>query len=202
MGRPPARTRQLGGGPRRGCFREVDVGCELGGPRIVRWVASSVGVVAPAAGCRDCRLRVRAEQALRLSAQEPRPAAADPPRRRSEPRPAQHIRDRRVRDADPDPLQLTLNTHVAPTGILARQAADQHAQLGGKQRAAGRPLPRPSAHQLPVPAAKRRSPHDEARPALPRKHAASGGQHRAIAGRVPRPASRPTSRSRADAAER
>jgi enoyl-CoA hydratase/carnithine racemase len=46
--------------------------------------------------------------ALDLGAQELRPGGADPPRRRSEPRAAQHGLRSSVRDVDPEPLQLAL----------------------------------------------------------------------------------------------
>jgi hypothetical protein len=78
--------------------------------------------------------RVSAEQALRLGAQELRPAGADPPRRRAEARGAQHGRDRCGRDADPELQKLTLDAHVATARVLARQSADQAADLGGKRR--------------------------------------------------------------------
>src|SRR6266545_7005082 len=70
----------------------------------------------------------------RTTAQELRPAGADPPRRRPEASAAQHGRDRGRRDADPQPLQLTLDAHVAPLGVLARQPPDQTEYLGGKRR--------------------------------------------------------------------
>jgi hypothetical protein len=54
---------------------------------------------------------------VRLGAQELRPAGADPPRRRSQARAAQHGRDRGRRDDDPEPLQLTLDAHVAHPGF-------------------------------------------------------------------------------------
>src|SRR6266516_4746925 len=65
------------------------------------------------------------EQAVRLGAQELRPAGADPPRRRPEARPAQHGRDRGGRDADPELEQLALDAHGAPARVLPRQPRDQ-----------------------------------------------------------------------------
>jgi hypothetical protein len=73
------------------------------------------------------------EQALRLGAQELRPAGADPPRRRRKTGAPQHRRDRRRRDDDPEPLQRTLDTHIAPAGVLLRQPLDQTADLSGKR---------------------------------------------------------------------
>jgi hypothetical protein len=83
-----------------------------------------------------CRRRARiaaGEQALRLGAQELTPAGADPPRRRRKTRATQHRRDRRRRDDDPESLQLTLDTHIAPAGVLPRQPFDQTADLSGKR---------------------------------------------------------------------
>jgi hypothetical protein len=53
---------------------------------------------------RERRAQAATDQAVRLGAQELRPAGADPPRRRPQARAAQHGRDRRRRDADPQPL--------------------------------------------------------------------------------------------------
>src|SRR6266508_657271 len=96
------------------------------------------------------------EQAVRLGAQELRPAGADPPRRRPEARPAQHGRDRGGRDSDPELDQLALDAHVAPARVLARQPRDQAARLGRKWRTT-RPTAATSASraQRPVPAVKR-----------------------------------------------
>ncbi len=61
-----------------------------------------------------------AEHALRLGAQELRPGRANAPRCRPEARAAQHGRDRRRGDADPELQQLTLDAHVAPPRVLPR----------------------------------------------------------------------------------
>ena len=158
----------------------------LSGGALVGWLASLARVAVPAA-CRDERAQLRAEQALRLGAQELRPAGADPPRGRSEPRAAQHGRDRRVRDTDPKPLQFTLDAHVTPAGVLAGQSSDQTAYLGGKRRATGRALARTPVQQRPVPAAQRLCRDRKARPALAWKQAACCGEHGAVGGRVLRP---------------
>jgi hypothetical protein len=67
------------------------------------------------------------EQAVRLGAEELRPAWADPPRRRAEARSAQHGRDRAGRDGDPEHEQLALDAHIAPARVLPRQPFDQPA---------------------------------------------------------------------------
>jgi hypothetical protein len=108
------------------------------------------------------------EQAVRLGAQELRPAGADPPRRRPEPRSAQHGRDRGGRDRDPELEQLALDAHVAPARVLARQPFDQPAR---RRRKRGTTRPTAAAtsvsrEQRPVPAAKRLRANRKARPAL------------------------------------
>ena len=115
--------------PSNVCRREVVVGFHLAGLSIrgptARLEAVTVGAVSPAA----------AEHAVRLSAQKLRPRRADPPGRRPETRAAQHGRDRRVRDADPEFQQLTLDAHVAPPRVLSRQPNDQAArQRAGDDR--------------------------------------------------------------------
>jgi hypothetical protein len=52
---------------------------------------------------RERRAQDATDQAVRLGAQELRPAGADPPRRRPQARATQHGRDRGRRDADPQP---------------------------------------------------------------------------------------------------
>ena len=64
---------------------DVDVSCELARLPIVRWLAP-LARVARQTNCRYERAQLEAEQALRLGAQELRPAGADPPRRRPEAR--------------------------------------------------------------------------------------------------------------------
>jgi hypothetical protein len=145
---------RLSGEQRRGALSNVAVSCELARLLIVRWLASLAPVAMPP-DCRDWRAQLRAEQALRLGAQELRPSGADPSRRRSETRAAQHGRDRRVRDADPKSLQLSLDPHVTPARVLAGQPSDQTVYLGGKRRATGRALTRTPVQQRPVPAAQR-----------------------------------------------
>src|SRR6266508_701433 len=99
--------------------------------------------------------RTAAEHAVRLGAQELRPAGADPARRRPEPRASQHGRDRGGRDADSELEQLTLDTHVAPARGLSRQPPDQAARRGRKRRTAGPATATSptSLKQCPVPAA-------------------------------------------------
>jgi hypothetical protein len=124
-----------------------------------------------------------------LGAQELRPARADPPRRRTEPRGAQHGRDRGRRDADPEPQQLTLDAHIAPARILSRQPLDQTARLGRKGRTT-RPAGAASAtslQQCPVPAAKRPWTHRKAGPPLLRDQPTHRSEQGAVGGRVPRP---------------
>jgi hypothetical protein len=66
-----------------------------------------------------CERRVQAggEHAVRLGAQELRPAGADPPWRRPETRASEHVRDRGGRDADPELEQLALDTDVTQLGF-------------------------------------------------------------------------------------
>jgi hypothetical protein len=137
------------------------------------------------------RAQIAGDQAVRLGAQELRPAGADPPRRRPQARAAQHGRDRGRRDADPQPLQLTLDAHVAPAGVLARQPRDQTAYLGRKRRTtepavAASPI---SQQQRPVPTAKRLRADRKAGPPRGRKQAAGRSQQglvgRRVRGRLP-----------------
>src|SRR6266508_98153 len=130
------------------------------------------------------------EQAVRLGAQELRPAGADPPRRRPEARPAQHGRDRGGRDSDPELDQLALDAHVAPARVLARQPRDQAARLGRKWRTT-RPTAATSASraQRPVPAVKRLRANRKAGQALVWEQTAGRCEQGAIDGRVPRPLS-------------
>jgi hypothetical protein len=81
--------------------------------------------------------RTAAQHAVRLGAQELRPAGADPARRRPEPRAAHHGRDRGGQDADPELQQFALDTHVAPARVLPRQPPDQATRLGRKRRTTG-----------------------------------------------------------------
>jgi hypothetical protein len=62
-----------------------------------------LGSDADKAACQR-RAQIAADQAVRLGAQELRPAGADPPRRWPQARAAQHARDRGGRDADPQPF--------------------------------------------------------------------------------------------------
>src|SRR6266498_3760175 len=137
--------------PSNVCRREVVVGFHLAGLSIrgptARLEAVTVGAVSPAA----------AEHAVRLSAQKLRPRRADPPGRRPETRAAQHGRDRRVRDADPEFQQLALDAHVAPPRVLPRQPSDQATRLGSERGTTG-PATATSAtsrKQRSVPAAER-----------------------------------------------
>ncbi len=135
------------------------------------------------------RARIAGDQAVRLGAQELRPAGADPPRRRPQARAAQHARDRGRRDADPQPLQLTLDAHVAPAGVLARQPPDQTEYLGGKRGTTepARPPSPISQQQRPVPAAKRLRADRKAGPPRGRKQPAGRSQQRSVGRGVPRP---------------
>jgi hypothetical protein len=87
---------------------------------------------------------------------------------------AQHGRDRRRRDADPQPFQLTLDAHVAPLGVLPRQPFDQIARLGRKRGTTepARPLSPVSLQQRSVPAAQRLRADRKAGPPLGREQAA------------------------------
>jgi hypothetical protein len=62
----------------------------------------------PVAAVAVCERRVQAggEQAVRLGAQDLKPAGADPPWRGPETRASEHVRDRGGRDADPELEQL------------------------------------------------------------------------------------------------
>jgi hypothetical protein len=133
--------------------------------------------------------RTTAAQAVRLGAQELRPAGADPSRRRPEPRGAQHGRDRRRRDADPQLQQLTLDAHIAPARVLSRQPPNQAARLGRRRRTTG---PAPAAasaslKQCPVPAAKRSRADRKAGPPLGREQPTHRSEQGPVDGRVPRP---------------
>jgi hypothetical protein len=133
--------------------------------------------------------RAAAEHAVRLGAQELRPAGADPARRRPEPRASQHGRDRGGGDADPELEQLTLDAHVAPARVLSRQPPDQAARLGRKRRTAG-PAPAASPTSLkqrPVPAAERLRADRKAGPALGREQPADRSEQGPVDGRVRRP---------------
>jgi hypothetical protein len=135
------------------------------------------------------RAQIAGDQAVRLGAQELRPAGADPPRRRPQARAAQDARDRGGRDADPEPFQLTLDAHVAPPWVLARQPPDQTAYLGGK-RATTEPVMAPSPisqQQRPVPAAKRLRADRKAGPARGRKQPAGRSQQGSVGRAVLRP---------------
>jgi hypothetical protein len=133
--------------------------------------------------------QIAGDQAVRLGAQELRPAGADPPRRRPEARAAQHGRDRRRRDADPQPLQLTLDAHVAPLGVLPRQPFDQTARLGRKRGTTepARPLSPVSLQQRSVPAAQRLRADRNAGPPLGREQAAGRSEQGSVRVGVPRP---------------
>jgi hypothetical protein len=63
------------------------------------------------------RAQIAAEQAVRLGAQELRPAGADPPRGRPQARAPQHGRDRGGRDADAELQQLTLDRISLPHSV-------------------------------------------------------------------------------------
>jgi hypothetical protein len=129
----------------------------------------------------DRRGKAAREQAVRLGAQELRPAGPDPPRRRPEPRAAQRRCDGGGRDADPELEQLTLDADVAPARVLPPQTHDQATCLGRELRTPGPPATSPpSPRQLPVPAAKRPRAHRKARPPLGRQQTARSGQQRPV----------------------
>jgi hypothetical protein len=100
---------------------------------------------------------------------------------------AQHVRDRGGRNADPQLEQLTLNSHVAPARVLARQPLDQAARLGRK-RGTTRPAASSamSSEQCPVPAPKRLRADCKAGQALGRQQPAGRSKQRSIGGRVAR----------------
>jgi hypothetical protein len=135
------------------------------------------------------RAQIAGDQAVRLGAQELRPAGADPPRRRPEARAPQHGRDRGRRDADPQPLQLTLDAHVAPLGVLPRQPFDQTARLGRKRGTTepARPLSPIPPQQRSVPAAKRLRADRKAGPPLGRQQAAGRSEQSSVGAAVLRP---------------
>ena len=135
------------------------------------------------------RAQTAAEQACCLAAQELRPAGADPPRRRPQTRAAQHVCDRRRRDADPESIQLSLDADVAPPGVLACQPLNQAPGLGGKRWAAGPAAARSSLsqEQRAVPTQKCLRADRKARSALRRKQPAGRSEQGSIDGRVPRP---------------
>ena len=137
------------------------------------------------------------KHALRLRAQELRPAGADPARRRPEARDAQQGRDRGRRDVDSELQQLAPDAHIAPARVLPRQPEDQTACLGRKRRTT-RPAAAPSAFALqqgPVPAAERPRADREARPPLGWKQPARRRKQRTVSGRVTAAASFRASRS-------
>jgi hypothetical protein len=164
------------------------VSLHLAGPRIWGWRARLGGVTVEVVVSHR-RPQTAADQALRLGAQELRPARADPPRRRTEPRGAQHGRDRGRGDADPELQQLTLDAHIAPARILSRQPLDQTARLRRKRRTTD-PAAAASAtslQQCSVPAAKRLWTHRKAGPPLLRDQPTYRSEQGAVGGRVPRP---------------
>jgi hypothetical protein len=165
------------------CRSEVVVGFHLAGLSIGGPIARLEGVIVEAVS------QAAAEHAVRLSAQKLRPRRADPPGRRAETRAAQHGRDRRVRDADPEFQQLTPDAHVAPPWILPRQPSDQAARLGGERGTTGSATAASatSLKQRSVPAAKRLRADRKAGPPLVREQAARRSKQRPVGGRVPRP---------------
>jgi hypothetical protein len=134
-------------------------------------------------------LQAAAEHAVRLSAQKLRPRRADPPGRRPKTRAAQHGRDRRGPDADPEFQQLTLDAHVAPPRVLPRQPSDQAARLGSERRTTGpaTAAAATSLKQRSVPGAKRLRAHRKAGPACAGKQPAHRSEQRPVGGRVARP---------------
>jgi hypothetical protein len=146
-------------------------------PNVDRWARLGSDAVN---GVRQAQ--IAGDQAVRLGAQELRPAGADPPRRRPEARVAQHGRDRRRRDADPQPFQLTLDAHVAPLGVLPRQPFDQTARLGRKRGTTepARPLSPVSLQQRSVPAAQRLRADRKAGPSLGREQAAGRSEQASV----------------------
>jgi hypothetical protein len=151
--------------------------------------SARLGRIVPAVVVSGREARTAAEHAVRLGAQELRPAGADPPRRRPEARAAQHGRDRGGRDANLELQQLTLNTNVAPARVLPRQPPDQAARLGRKRRTSGPATATSptSLKQCPVPAAKRLRTDRKAGPSLGREQAANRSEQGSVNGRVPRP---------------
>jgi hypothetical protein len=157
---------------------------------ILGWRARLAGVVF-AAVVSQRRARIAVEQAVRLGAQELRPAGADPPRGGPEAGAAQHGRDRRGRDADAELQQLTLNAHIAPAWILPRQSLDQAARLGRKRRTTWPRTTWPvtvasstSLKQCPVPAAKRLRADRKAAPARGWEHPAGRSEQGSVDRRV------------------
>ncbi len=172
---------RLGRSGRAACV----VSFHLAGGRIRGRPARLGGVTVEAA-----RAQTVADQAVRLGAQELRPARAYPPRCRPEARAAQHGRDRGGRDADAELEQLTLDTHVAPAWILSRQPLNQTAHLGRKRGTTGpatvpAPIPVP---QRPVPAPQRlRIERKAGPPPLGWKQPAGRGEQGSVDRRVLRP---------------
>jgi hypothetical protein len=159
---------------------------QRGRPNVDRWARLGSDAVK---GVCQRQAQIAGDQAVRLGAQELRPAGADPPRRRPEARAAQHGRDPCCRDADPQPFQLTLDAHVPPLGVLPRQPFDQTARLGRKRGTTepARPLSPVSLQQRSVPAAQRLRADRKAGPPLWREQAAGRSEQGSVGTGVPRP---------------
>ncbi len=86
---------------------------------------------------------------------------------------------------------FTLDTHVAPAGVLPRQPFDQAARRGRKRGTTGPATAASSAslQQRAVPATKRRRAHRKAGPPLGREQPARGSEQGAVGRRVPGPLS-------------
>src|SRR5437588_485243 len=97
---------------------------------------------------------VAREHARRLAADELAPGGSGSPARRSEPRLAQQLADRRRRDAESERGELAADPLIAPAGVLAREAEDERADLGADRGSAGLPcrIAPASGDELAMPA--------------------------------------------------
>jgi hypothetical protein len=163
------------------------VGCHRASLPIRCWPPSSGRVALQA--CFHRRTQIAAVQAVRLGAQERRPAGADAPGRRPQSRLAQDGRDRGRGDTDTELQQLTLDSHVAPARVLPRHPLDQATRLGRK-RGTTRPATASSSaslQQCPVPAAKSLRADRKTGPALGREQPADRSEQGSVDARVLRP---------------
>jgi len=138
-----------------------------------------------------------AKMAKTLGPQELGPRRSDPPRRRPQTAPAQHVRDRRGGDRDAELEQLAFDPQVAPSGVLPGHPKDQVAYPGIDGGTSWPPTPPGplAAHELPAPPGERVGTDQKGGPPLAGEEPAGRGQEgpvgRAVAGSVPPPADDP-----------
>jgi hypothetical protein len=122
-----------------------------------------------------------------LGSKECPPRRGRPSGRWPKPVPQQHCADGGGRHLDPELLQFTLDTLVAPAGVLLSQSQDQCNQVLGQRwtTASTVGLGPVAGDQPAVPPQDRVRGHQKARPALTRKRSAQRREQRTIGGREP-----------------